>query len=115
MRNWKKSNGKKMVKKTVNGVTFLVGSDNVFRDLGFPEAEAVNLLARSQLMGEVKDSISKNKLTQKEAAKILGVGQPRVSDLYNGKIDRFTIDMLMKWLAKLGKQVTVTVKDLKIA
>ena len=106
---------KKLKKKMINGITFIEGSDNVFCDLGFPEAEAVNLLARSRLMSEIKDAISKNRLTQEEAAKILGVGQPRVSDLYNGKIERFTVDMLMKWLAKLGKQVTVTVKDLKAA
>ena len=106
---------RKMIKKTVNGVTFLEGSDNVFRDLGFPEAEAVNLMARSQLMMTIEETIKRRRLTQKEAAKILGVGQPRVSDLYNGKIDRFTVDMLMQWLVKLGKDVKITVKDLKVA
>ena len=47
-------------------------------------------------------------LTQTEAAKLLGVGQPRLSDLYKGKLERFTVDKLMKWLAKLGKHVTIT-------
>lgn len=102
-------------KRTVNGVTFIEGSDNVFRDLGFSEAEAVNLLARSQLMTEIKEIIKKRKLTQENAAKMLGVGQPRISDLQRGRIDRFTVDMLMKWLAKLGKRVTIKIGNQEVA
>jgi predicted XRE-type DNA-binding protein len=108
-------NSKKLKQRTVNGVAFLEGSDNVFRDLGFPEGEAVNLLARSELMMVIEKSIKERGLTQTEAAKLLGVGQPRLSDLYNGKVERFTIDMLVKWLAKLGKQVTIKVEDQEVA
>jgi predicted XRE-type DNA-binding protein len=96
-------------KKSINGVVFIEGSDNVFRDLGFSEAESVNLLARSQLMTAIKDTLKERKMTQVQAAKILGVGQPRISDLHSGRISRFTVDMLMKWLAKLGKRVTIAV------
>lgn len=106
---------KSMKQKTVNGVTFLEGSDNIFRDLGFPETEAVNLLARANLMMEIEKAIKEHGLTQTAAAKLLGVGQPRLSDLYKGKMERFTVDMLMKWLAKLGKQVTITVEDRDVA
>lgn len=102
---------KAMKKKTIDGKTFLEGSDNIFRDLGFPETEAVNLLARAELMMAIEKAIKERSLTQTEAAKVLGVGQPRLSDLYQGKIERFTVDMLMKWLAKLGKQVTIKVDD----
>jgi predicted XRE-type DNA-binding protein len=104
-----------MKQKTVDGLTFLEGSNNVFRDLGFPEAEAVNLLARSKLMMAIEQAIKERGLTQTEAAKLLGVGQPRLSDLYNGKIERFTVDMLMKWLAKLGKHVSIKVEDQVVA
>ena len=55
------------------------GGGNVFSDLGFPEAEAENLLLRSQLMSEIRD-ITQG-LTQAQAAKRLGVSQPRVNDL----------------------------------
>ncbi len=109
----RKSN--KLKKKTINGLTFYEGTDNIFRDLGFPEDEAVNLLARSQLMMEIEKILRQKKLTQNEAAKLFGVGQPRISDLYKGKIDRFTVDMLMKWLAKLGKNVTIKVGNKKVA
>jgi predicted XRE-type DNA-binding protein len=96
-------------------VTFVEGSDNIFRDLGFSDAEAVNLLARSELMMAIEKTIKERGLSQTEAAKLLGVGQPRLSDLYNGKIERFTVDMLMKWLAKLGKNVTVKVEGQDVA
>ena len=104
-----------MKQKTVNDVTFLEGSDNIFRDLGFPEGEAVNLLARAKLMMAIEKVIKERGLSQTEAAKLLGVGQPRLSDLYSGKLERFTIDMLMKWLAKLGKKVTINVEDPEVA
>ncbi len=108
-------NSKKMKQKTVNGVTFLEGTDNIYRDLGFPEAEAVNLLARAKLMMTIEKTIKEKGLTQSEAAKHLGVSQPRLSDLYNGKLEKFTIDMLVKWLSKLGKQVTIDVADQDVA
>jgi predicted XRE-type DNA-binding protein len=106
---------KKCAKKTVKGVTFVEGSENIFRDLGFPEEEAVNLLARSTLMTEIKNILDKRKLTQAAAAKILDVRQPRVSALYTGRIEDFTVDMLMKWLFKLGKEVSVSVKNREVA
>lgn len=87
------------------------GSGNVFRDIGFPEDEAVNLLCRTDLMMEIEKIIEERGLSQTKAAKILGTTQPRLSDMLNGRIEKFTVDMLMKWLVKLGKEVKVTVKD----
>jgi len=49
------------------------------------------------------------KLTQQTAAKVLGISQPRVSDLKRGKVDKFTIDMLVNLLTRLGHSVTVRV------
>lgn len=106
---------KKMEKKTINGKSYLVGSDNIFRDLGFPEEDAVNMFARSELIIQIKNILDEKKLTQTEAAKLLGVRQPRVSALYTGKLKDFTIDMLMKWLTKLGKRVTIHVEDEEVA
>ena len=62
------------------------GSGNVFLDLGFPPDEAHNLLIRSDLMIEIKRFVQKSGLTQKEAAKRLGLTQPRLNDLLRGKI-----------------------------
>ena len=57
------------------------GSGNVFRDLGFSEGEAQNLLLRTDLMIKIEQLIKKSGLIQSEAAKVLGITQPRVNDL----------------------------------
>jgi predicted XRE-type DNA-binding protein len=86
---------------------------NVFRDLGFPAEEAENLRIRSELMTRLARVIEERELTQAETARILGVTQPRVSDLVRGKIDLFSIDMLVNMLAKTGLQITFTARTRK--
>ena len=73
-------------------------------------SEAENLKLRAQLMRELESLIHDELLTQSEAAELLGIHQSHVSDLVRGKIDRFSIDMLVKLLAKTGRQVEITVK-----
>ncbi len=85
-------------------------SGNVFRDLGFSTEEAENLRIRSELMARLARVIKDQDLTQAEAARIFGVTQPRVSDLVRGKIDLFSIDMLVNMLAKAGLKVTFTTR-----
>lgn len=82
-------------------------SGNVFADLGFSEEEAEHLRIRSTLMIEVRKLIEERKLTQGEAAKLMGVTQPRISDLVRGKIDLFSIDALVGMLARAGVHVDV--------
>lgn len=72
---------------------------------------AANLVARSELMLAVVESIKEKGWTQAEAANFLGVAQPRISDVAQGRVDRFSADMLMFWLQKLGKDVSVVVRD----
>jgi predicted XRE-type DNA-binding protein len=69
---------------------------NVFKDLGFSDDEAENLKIRADLMIELTKLIEAQELTQTAAAELLGVTQPRVSDLMRGKIDRFSVDTLMR-------------------
>jgi predicted XRE-type DNA-binding protein len=85
-------------------------SGNVFKDLGFESGEAENLRLRSELMLELETLIRDSGLTQTEAAEFLGIQQSRVSDLVRGKIDRFSIDTLVKLLAKAGRDVEIKVK-----
>jgi predicted XRE-type DNA-binding protein len=87
------------------------GSGNVFLDLGFPPEEAHNLLIRSDLMIEIKRFVQKSGLTQKEAAKRLGLTQPRLNDLLRAKIAKFSLDALVNILARAGRQVTLKVKE----
>ena len=82
-------------------------SANVFEDLGFPPAEAENLRIRSAMMRALAEHIREHRLTQARAAKLLGVSQPRVSDLMRGKIDLFSIDNLVNLLAAAGLRVQV--------
>jgi predicted XRE-type DNA-binding protein len=84
---------------------------SVFDDLGFHEAEAENLKIRAALMRAIEKYIEDNKLTQAAAAKLMGVYQPRISDLFQGKIDKFTIDMLVNMLAKAHVSVSLVVDD----
>ena len=80
-------------------------SGNVFRDLGFGPEEAANLRIRSRLMAEFRRTVEERGLTQAAAAEEIGASQPRVSDLLNGKIDKFTIDFLVNALTSLGVSV----------
>jgi len=80
-------------------------SGNVFRDLGFSREEAEHLLIRSDLMIAVQKALERRAVKQAEAANILGVTQPRVSDLLRGRIDLFSTDALIDMLARLGIRV----------
>ena len=84
-------------------------SGNVFRDVGFGPKEAESMLLRAQLMVEVRRLIQARKLTQRAAAKLLGVTQPRISDLIRGKIDLFSIDTLVNMLARGGMRVKLRI------
>jgi predicted XRE-type DNA-binding protein len=71
--------------------------------------KALNLKIRSLLMTEIEDLIERNGWTQVEAAKRMGVNQPRISNLTCGKSEKFSIDMLIQMLVRAGQHVEVTV------
>jgi predicted XRE-type DNA-binding protein len=83
---------------------------NVFADLGFAAEEAEHLKVRADLMIALTKLIDARGLSQVETAKLLGVSQPRVSDLVRGKIDKFSVDTLISMLAAAGAHVSVTVR-----
>ncbi len=82
-------------------------SDNIFEDRGFEGEEAANLLIRADLLIELRQRIRRSNLTQMQAAELLGLKQPDVSNLLKGKIDKFSIDKLVNMLAAVGQRVTV--------
>jgi len=84
---------------------------NVFSDLGFPKAQAESLKLRSDLLIDLQQAITRRKLKQAEVAKILGVTQPRVSDLMRGRLELFSIDTLVNLLSRLGIEVKFTLKS----
>lgn len=96
---------------------------NLFLELGFSAEEAKRLQAASdkqindtrqlkeQLMSELAEWIRHNHLRQADAATILMVSRPRVSDVVGKKTGKFTIDALVEMLSRVGKPVTLTVAD----
>ena len=93
----------------MRAVTHETGPDgNVFEDLELPDA--ANLRIRSLLMIEITRLLEEQGLTQARAAALMGTTQPCISDVVNGRLERFTIDRLVTMLAAAGRSVTVTVE-----
>ena len=94
---------------------------NIFVELGFPPEEAKRLYAASrkqiddtlrlkkQLMTALADWIEDHHLRQADAAEILMVSRPRVSDVVNKKTAKFTIDTLVGMLSRIGKPVSLAI------
>lgn len=72
--------------------------------------DAAAMRARADLMLQLQEHLRKRKLSQSEAAKLLKVTQPRVSDLMRGRINLFSADMLIEMLGRLGARVKVRVE-----
>ena len=84
------------------------GSGNVFADLGFDNAEALGLKAR--LTHLLSRSIRQRGWTQQQAADILGIKQPDVSELVRGqRLEHYSAERLLQFLARLDNRVTITV------
>lgn len=82
-------------------------ADSVFKDLAGTPEEAANLTARGLLMIAIEQRIREEGWTQAKAAAHLHVTQPRISDLLNGKITKFSLDALVNMLAPVGLMVDV--------
>lgn len=82
-------------------------SGNVFADLDLPDAE--DLLAKANLALHIRHTIEARKLTQVQAAKLLGLDQPKVSSIINGRLDGFSTDRLLRFLNDLGCDVQISV------
>jgi predicted XRE-type DNA-binding protein len=82
-------------------------SGNVFIDLGYSEDEAAILQMRADLMADLRKFIKTRKLTQTKAAEALGISQSRVSDLINGKWEKFSLEMLITLATRAGMHITL--------
>src|SRR5690242_3108409 len=87
---------------------YTISSGNVFADLGLPNA--ADLLAKAELATKILAEIQRRKLTQSQAAPILGVDQPKISALKQGKLPGFSIERLLRFLLLLGRDIEITVK-----
>ena len=101
----------KQTKIRVDGEDVIVthGSGNIFADLGLPDAD--DLLAKANLALHIARTIKARKLTQAKAAQLLGLDQPKVSSIINGRLDGFSTDRLMRFLNDLGCDVKITISQ----
>lgn len=81
---------------------------NIFADLGVPDAK--HLFAKSGLVFRIAAIIRKRKLTQAQAAALLGLDQPKISNLLRGRLEGFSTDRLFRLLNILGCDIEIVVK-----
>ncbi|WP_457831673.1 helix-turn-helix domain-containing protein, partial [Staphylococcus aureus] len=81
-----------------NEKAFAVGSGNIFEDLGFSEEESAALTLKSSLFNTLQMALRELTGTQAEVAAKLGIPQPKVSDILNGKQSGFSVERLASYL-----------------
>ena len=95
-----------MAKKPL--ITVTPSSGNVFADMGVAEPEEE--LAKAQLASRIREVVRRSRLTQVAAAAVMGIDQPKVSALLNGRLTNFSSERLMRLLTTLGQDVDIVVK-----
>jgi predicted XRE-type DNA-binding protein len=83
-------------------------SGNVFADLGFENAEELNTKLRLSVV--INRILEERKLTQTEAARVLGVNQPKVSALRSYKLEGFSVERLMHFATALEHDVVIEIR-----
>ena len=91
-----------------NEIKVQSSSGNVFADMGLQNPE--ELLIKAKLVRQISKIIAARKITQTEAAQILGIDQPKVSALLSGKFSGFSTERLLRFLNALGNDVEIRVK-----
>ena len=85
------------------------GTANVFADLGFPDA--AERQAKLRLAYALNQALDARKASQADAAKVLGVTQPKVSALRHYKLAGFSVERLMNLLTALGQDVEIVIRQ----
>ena len=84
-----------------------VSSGNVFADLGLPDSDG--LMAKAALAEQIASIAAERRLTQAETARVLGTTQPKVSELFAGRLAGFSMDRLIRFLNALDRDVQIVV------
>lgn len=92
-------------------IDYEISSGNVFADLGLSNPE--ERLAKADLAIQINTLIEQKKLTQKSAAELLDIDQPKVSDLSRGRLAGFSLERLFRFLNILGQDITIKVTPKK--
>ena len=97
-----------MRKRVMSGIEFTRGSKNVYTDLGLPDAD--KLKVKTDLVIQIIKALERLKLTQAEAAKRMGISQPKVSAMIHGDFSNLSERKLMDCLNRLGYDIEITVR-----
>jgi len=84
------------------------GSKNVYADLGMPDAE--KMLVKAQLATKIAEIIKQRRITQVQAAELLGLTQPKLSNMLRGKFRGISEAKMLECLTKLGRDVQIVIK-----
>ena len=97
-----------MSKRKAQGMEVEIGTGNVYADLGYGDAD--EMLIKAQLVTKISEIIKSKGLTQTQAAELLGMPQPKLSNLLSGRFRGFSERRLMDCLVSLGRDVQIVVK-----
>ena len=100
-----------MKTRLIHGVEVHRGSGNVFADLGIPDAEKLKI--KTGLVIEIRKAMGTLGLTQQDAAKRMGITQPKVSDMMRGDFTNLSERKLMDCLTRLGYDIDIKVRPAK--
>jgi predicted XRE-type DNA-binding protein len=96
-----------MARKETRRVAVRYTTGSIFHGLGLPDAD--DLVVKAELARQIETVIRARRLTQVQAAELLGMDQPKVSALLRGRLDRFSIERLIRALRDLGQDVRLIV------
>jgi predicted XRE-type DNA-binding protein len=97
-----------MTRKATQDIDYEVSTGNVYADLGF--ADAAEMLAKARIVAQIGRIIQARKMTQVQAAELLGIDQPKVSSLLRGHFKGYSQERLIGFLTKLGMDVEIVVR-----
>ena len=97
-----------MSKRIIDGIEVEAGSGNVFADLGLPDADKLKI--KSGLVIEITRAVRKLGLTQQDAARRMGITQPKLSGMMRGDFSNLSERKLMDCLNRLGYDIEIKVK-----
>ena len=100
-----------MKTRLVDGIEVHQGSNNAFADLGLADAEKLKI--KTGLVIEIRKAMQRLGLTQLEAAKRMGLSQPKVSDMMRGNFSNLSERKLMDCLTRLGYDIEISVRPSK--
>ncbi len=100
-----------MKNRLVDGIEVQRGSGNVFADLGLPDADKLKI--KTGLVIEIRKAMRNLGLTQQDAAKRMGITQPKVSDMMRGDFTNLSERKLMDCLTRLGYDIEISVRPAK--